>query len=167
MSPNGQFLYVAAEDSGEVYAFSRNTSTGALTRSSTPKLTGLSGALDVQVDSQNKFLFASYINAVEVMSIGSDGSPRISPVSAFSTNNSGQGSGPHSMVIHPNGQSLCTANINAHADCVQGRSGERGAHRSITQSADRCGSQLCFYPSERTGSILDGHCGQSSIQVYD
>ena len=75
MSPNGQFLYVAAEDSGEVYAFSRNTSTGALTRSSTPKLTGLSGALDVQVDSQNKFLFASYINAVEVMSIGSDGSP--------------------------------------------------------------------------------------------
>jgi 6-phosphogluconolactonase (cycloisomerase 2 family) len=116
MSPNGQFLYVAAEDSGEVYAFSRNTSTGALTRSSTPKLTGLTGALDVQVDSQNKFLFASYINAVEVMSLGSDGSPtRISPVSAFSTNNNGQGSGPHSMVIHPNGQSLYTANINAHS----------------------------------------------------
>lgn len=115
MSPNGQFLYVAAEDSGEVYAFSRNTATGALTRSSTPKVTGLAGALDVQVDSQNKFLFASYINAVEVMSIGSDGSPtRISPVSAFSTNNNGQGSGPHSMVIHPNGQSLYTANINAH-----------------------------------------------------
>jgi 6-phosphogluconolactonase (cycloisomerase 2 family) len=115
MSPNGQFLYVAAEDSGEVYAFSRNPSTGALTRSSTPKVTGLSGALDVQVDSQNKFLFASYINAVEVMSIGADGSPtRISPVSAFSTNNNGQGSGPHSMVIHPNGQSLYTANINAH-----------------------------------------------------
>jgi 6-phosphogluconolactonase (cycloisomerase 2 family) len=86
-----------------------------LTRSSTQKLTGLSGALDVQVDSQNKFLFASYINAVEVMSIGSDGSPtRISPVSTFSTNNNGQGSGPHSMVIHPNGQSLYTANINAH-----------------------------------------------------
>jgi 6-phosphogluconolactonase len=115
MSPNGQFLYVAAEDSGEVYAFSRNTSSGALTPSLTPKVTGLSGALDVQVDSQNKFLFASYINAVEVMSIGSDGSPtRISPVSTFSTNNNGQGSGPHSMVIHPNGQSLYTANINAH-----------------------------------------------------
>jgi 6-phosphogluconolactonase (cycloisomerase 2 family) len=116
MSPNGQFLYVAAEDSGEVYAFSRNTSSGALTPSRTPKATGLSGALDVQVDSQNKFLFASYINAVEVMSIGADGSPtRISPVSTFSTNNNGQGSGPHAMAIHPNGQSLYTANINAHS----------------------------------------------------
>jgi 6-phosphogluconolactonase len=116
MSPNGQFLYVAAEDSGEVYAFSRNTSSGALTPSLTPKVTGLSGALDVQVDSQNKFLFASYINAVEVMSIGADGSPiRIAPVSTFSTNNNGQGSGPHAMVIHPNGQSLYTANINAHS----------------------------------------------------
>jgi 6-phosphogluconolactonase len=115
MSPNGQFLYVASEDSGEVYAFSRNAATGTLTPSSTPKVTGLPGATDVQADPQSKFLFASYVNAVEVMSIGTDGSStRISPVSAFSTNNNGQGSGPHSMVIHPNGQSLYTANINAH-----------------------------------------------------
>jgi 6-phosphogluconolactonase len=115
MSPNGQFLYVASEDSGEVYAFSRNTSTGALTPSATPKVTGLPGATDVQVDPTNKFLFASYTNAVEVMTIGADGSPtRITPVSTFSTNNNGQGSGPHSLVISPSGQSLYTANINAH-----------------------------------------------------
>lgn len=115
MSPNGQFLYVKNEDPGEVYAFSRNTSTGILTPSSTPKVTGLPGTTDVQVDPQNKFLYASYTNAVEVMSIDADGSPtRISPVSTFSTNNNGQGSGPHSMVIHPNGLSLYTANINAH-----------------------------------------------------
>ena len=115
MSPNGQFVYVAAEDSGEVYAFSRNTSTGTLTPSSTPKVTALPGATDIQVDPTNRFLFASYVNAVEVMSIGADGSPtRIAPVSAFSTNNNGQGSGPHSLVIHPNGQSLYTGNINAH-----------------------------------------------------
>jgi 6-phosphogluconolactonase len=115
LSPNGQFLYVASEDSGEVYAFSRNASNGTLTPSSTPKVTGLPGATDVAIDPQNnKFLFASYTNAVEVMSIGADGSPtRILPVSAFSTNNNGQGSGPHSIAINPNGQSLYTANINA------------------------------------------------------
>jgi 6-phosphogluconolactonase (cycloisomerase 2 family) len=114
MSPNGQFLYVAAEDSGEVYAFSRNTSDGTLTTSSTAKVTGLPGVTDVAVDPQNKFVFASYQNAVEVMSIGADGSlTRISPISAFSTNNNGQGSGPHAIAIHPNGLSLYTANINA------------------------------------------------------
>jgi 6-phosphogluconolactonase len=114
MSPNGQFVYVAAEDSGEVYAFNRDTSNGNLAASSTPKVTGLTGVTDVAVDPQNKFAFAAYENAVEVMSIGADGSlTRISPVSAFSTNNNGQGSGPHSIAIHPNGQSLYTANINA------------------------------------------------------
>ena len=112
ISPNNLFLYVAAESSGEVYAFSRDTTTGALT--SQGVVNGLPTCDAVVVSPDNKFLYAAYTNAVEVFSIGSNGAlTRITPVSAFSTNNAGQGSGPHSMTIHPNGQTLYTANINA------------------------------------------------------
>lgn len=117
ISPNNQFLYVAAQDSGEVYAFSRDTTTGALTPQGV--MTGLPTCDAVAVSPDNRFLFAAYTNAVEVFSIGTNGAlTRITPVSAFSTNNNGQGSGPHSMTVHPNGQTLYTANINANTVSV-------------------------------------------------
>ena len=110
ISPNNQFLYVACEDSNEVRAFSRNTSTGALTAAGT--VPGLLGATAVRVDPQNKFLYAAHVNAVDVFAIQNDGSLKV-PGSTFSTNNNGTGSGPHSMVMHPNGQTLYTANLNS------------------------------------------------------
>jgi 6-phosphogluconolactonase len=117
ISPNNQFLYVAAEGSGEVHAFSRDTTTGVLTARGV--VTGLPTCDAVAVSNDNKFLYAAYTNAVEVFSIGADGAlTRITPVSAFSTNNAGQGSGPHSLAIHPNGQTLYTANINANTMSV-------------------------------------------------
>jgi 6-phosphogluconolactonase (cycloisomerase 2 family) len=68
----------------------------------------------VTVSNDNRFLFAAYSNAVEVFSIdqATGALTRIAPVSAFSTNNFGFGSGPHSIALHPNGQTLYTANIN-------------------------------------------------------
>ena len=110
ISPNNQFLYVACEDSNEVRAFSRNATSGALTAAGT--VAGLTGATAVRVDSQNKFLYAAHINAVDVFAIQSDGSLKV-PGSSFSTNSNGTGSGPHSMVIHPNGQTLYTGNLNS------------------------------------------------------
>ena len=108
ISPNNQFVYVASEGSGEVRAFSRNTSDGTLTVVA-PVITGLTGAAAVTVDPQSKFLYATMLNSVEVFQIGSNGGlTRITGTSSFPT-----GNGPHSLVIHPNGQFLYTANINA------------------------------------------------------
>jgi 6-phosphogluconolactonase (cycloisomerase 2 family) len=82
-------------------------------------ITGLNTCDAVVVSNDNRFLFAAYTNAVEVLSIAADGSlTRITPVSAFSTNNAGGGSGPHSIALHPNGQTLYTANINGNTVSV-------------------------------------------------
>jgi len=117
ISPNNLFLYVAAEGSGEVFAFSRDTTTGALTAQGA--VNGLPTCDAVAVSPDNKFLYAAYTNAVEVFSIAANGAlTRITPVSAFSTNNNGQGSGPHSIAIHPNGQTVYTGNINANTVSV-------------------------------------------------
>jgi hypothetical protein len=44
----------------------------------------------VVVSNDNRFLYAAYSNAVEVFSIGANGAlTRITPISAFSTNNAG------------------------------------------------------------------------------
>jgi 6-phosphogluconolactonase len=111
ISPNNQFLYVAAELSNEVHAFSRDTTTGMLTARGV--VTGLPLCDAVVVSNDNRFLYAAYANAVEVFSIGANGElTRITPNSTFTTNNFGFGSGPHSIALHPNGQTLYTANIN-------------------------------------------------------
>jgi 6-phosphogluconolactonase (cycloisomerase 2 family) len=117
ISPNNQFLYVASEGSGEVHAFSRDTTSGVLTPRNV--MSGMPLCDAVVVSNDSKFLFASYTNAVEVFSIAADGSiTRITPVSTFPTNNAGGGSGPHSIALHPNGQTLYTANINGNTVSV-------------------------------------------------
>ena len=118
ISPNNLFLYVAAEDTGDVHAFRRDTATGGLTPQGV--VSGMLLCDSVAVSPDNRFLYAAYSNAVEVFSIDqSTGAlTRITPVSAFSTNNAGLGSGPHSVAIHPNGQTLYTANLNANTVSV-------------------------------------------------
>jgi 6-phosphogluconolactonase (cycloisomerase 2 family) len=118
ISPNNQFLYVASEDSGEVHAFSRDTTTGMLTARNVA--TGLPLCDAVSVSNDNRFLFAAYSNAVEVFSIdqATGAITRITPVSTFSTNNAGGGSGPHSMTLSPSGLNLYTANINGNTVSV-------------------------------------------------
>jgi len=117
LSPNNQFLYVASDGSGEVYAFRRDTSTGALTPVGT--VTGLPVAESVRVDPQSRFLFVGYASggggAVEVLAIGPTGAvTRITPTSTFLTNQSG----PHALALHPNGQTLYVANINSNTITV-------------------------------------------------
>lgn len=114
MSPNNQFVYVACDNpTGEVHAFSRDTSTGALTPVGV--VTGLPNATAVAVDPQSRFVYVTYTNAVEVFQIGANGAlTRITPVSTFPTDQSG----PHSLAMHPNGQTLYVANINSNTISV-------------------------------------------------
>jgi 6-phosphogluconolactonase (cycloisomerase 2 family) len=107
MSPNGQFVYVASEGSGQVYGFSRDTATGLLT-SSGPPVGGLNSPMAVTVDPQSRFVYATQLNSVEVFQIGSGGAlTRIPGTSSFPTGNA-----PHALTVHPNGQFLYTANVN-------------------------------------------------------
>ena len=111
ISPNNQFVYVAAEGSGEVHAYSRDTTTGALTPRNV--MSGMPLCTAVTVSNDSKFVYAAYSNAVNVFSIGGDGSlTPITPNATFSTNNFGFGSEPHSVAIHPSGKTLYTANLN-------------------------------------------------------
>jgi 6-phosphogluconolactonase (cycloisomerase 2 family) len=64
----------------------------------------------VTVSNDSRFVYAAYSNAVDVFSIGGDGS--LTRIGTFPTNNFGFGSEPHSITIHPNGQTLYTANLN-------------------------------------------------------
>ncbi len=120
ISPNNLFVYVAAENSGEVHAFSRDTTSGNLTPRNV--MSGMPVCDAVVVSNDNRFLFAAYQNAVEVFSIDqSTGAlTRITPVSTFSTNNAGGGAGPHSIALHPNGQTVYTANIDGNTVSVFG-----------------------------------------------
>jgi 6-phosphogluconolactonase (cycloisomerase 2 family) len=113
ISPNNQFLYVASENpSGEVHAFSRDTATGALTPVGAVTFAGFSNPATLVVDPNNRFLYVGYENAIEVFSIGANGAlTRIAPPSTFETNLRGTGAGPHSIAMHPNGQTLYVANI--------------------------------------------------------
>lgn len=104
ISPNHRFLYVASIGTNEVHAFSRDTSTGALTRIGT--VTGLPGA----VDPQGLFLYVAEraTNIVAVFQIGNNGVlTRIPGLSLFLA-----GVGPHALAAHPDGQTLYVANIN-------------------------------------------------------
>jgi 6-phosphogluconolactonase (cycloisomerase 2 family) len=108
IAPNNQFVYVAAEGSGEVLAYSRDTSSGALTPRNV--MNGMPLCTAVTVSNDSRFVYAAYSNAVDVFSIGGDGS--LTRIGTFPTNNFGFGSEPHSITIHPNGQTLYTANLN-------------------------------------------------------
>jgi 6-phosphogluconolactonase (cycloisomerase 2 family) len=111
ISPDNRFVYVAAEGSDEVLAYSRDTATGALTPRGS--MNGMDLCTAVTVSNDSRFVYAAYSNAVDVFSIGADGSlTRITPNATFSTNNFGFGSEPHSVTLHPNGQTLYTANLN-------------------------------------------------------
>jgi len=120
ISPNNQFLYVASETSGEVHAFSRDTTTGMLTARNV--IGGLLRCDAVTVSNDSKFLFAAYWNAVEVFSIDqSTGAiTKITPTSTFSTNNAGGGTTPHSIALRPDGLTLYTGNLDGSTVSVFG-----------------------------------------------
>jgi 6-phosphogluconolactonase len=153
ISPNNQFLYVAAEGSGEVHAFSRDTTTGALTPQGV--VSGMPVCDAVVVSNDNRFLFAAYENAVEVFSIGTNGVlTRITPVSTFPTNNAGGGSGPHSMALHPNGLSLYTANLNSNTVSVFGVNTNTGVLTELQSPPIPTGPNPNFVVIHPNGSFL-------------
>jgi 6-phosphogluconolactonase (cycloisomerase 2 family) len=121
VSPNNLFIYVASEgdgavpNSGEVFAFSRDTATGALTPRGSAS--GMQTADAVVVSSDNRFVYVAYSNAVDAFSVDQS-TGALTRVGTFSTNNAAQGSGPHSIALHPNGQTLYTGNINANTVSV-------------------------------------------------
>lgn len=108
ISPNNQFVYVASIGTSEVHVFSRDASTGALTRVGTA--TVLLEAAAVAVDPQGGFLYVAALgsNTVQVFHIENNGAlTRISGISVFLT-----GIGPHALAAHPERQTLYVANIN-------------------------------------------------------
>lgn len=111
MSPNGQFVYTAggpddgSTGTGELHAFSRNTTDGTLTARNT--IAGLTEATAVVVDPTSKFLYAASVNQVSVYSIGGDGT--IAPIQAPNTFDTL--SSPHSMTMSSDGKFLYVANI--------------------------------------------------------
>lgn len=138
ISPNNQFVYVASEGSGDVHAFSRDITTGALT--SVGSIGSLSGASAVAVDNASRFAYVSYFNAVEVFSIGQNGAlTRITPTSAFPT-----GNGPHAITMHPNGQFLYAANINSSTVNVFRVDNNTGALTEIQTPAPATGTDPNF-----------------------
>jgi 6-phosphogluconolactonase len=148
LSPNNQFIYVASEGSGEVHAFSRDTSTGALT--ALPTITGLGGAQAVVVDSQSRFLYATFRNAVEVFQIGNDGAlTRITPTSTFLTGNE-----PHSLAMHPNGQTLYVANLNSSTITVFRVDANSGVLTNIQPSAPATGTDPNFIVVHPNGRFV-------------
>jgi len=146
ISPNNQFVYVASEGSGDVHAFSRNTSDGTLT--SVGSVSGLNGAAAVAVDPGSRFAYVSYFNAVEVFSIGANGAlTRITPVSTFPTGNA-----PHSITMHPNGQFLYAANLNSSTVSVFRIDANTGALTDIQTPAPATGTDPNFvvvHPNQR------------------
>jgi 6-phosphogluconolactonase (cycloisomerase 2 family) len=147
MSPNNQFVYVASEGTGDVHAFSRNASTGALTPVGV--VAGLPGASAVAVDPQTQFAYVTYINFVEVFQIGANGAlTRIPAPSTFDT-----GSGPHAIAMHPNGQFVYTANIHAATISVFRRDSTTGALTEIQSPRPATGGDPNFvvvHPNGRT-----------------
>ena len=154
ISPNNQFLYVASEDSGEVHAFSRDTASGALTARGV--MSGMPFCDAVVVSADSRFLFAAYTNAVEVFSIDqSTGAlTRITPVSTFGTNNAGGGTGPHSIALHPNGQTLYTANINGPSISVFRVDTNSGALTELQSPPLQTGIDPNFVAVHPNGTVL-------------
>jgi 6-phosphogluconolactonase len=153
ISPNNSFLYVAVEGSGEVHAFSRDTGTGALTAQGV--MNGMPTCDAVVVSNDNRFLFASYENAIEVFSIGTNGTlARITPVSAFPTNNVGGGATPHAMAIHPNGQTLYTANLNSNTVSVFRVDTNTGVLTELQSPPLATGAEPNFIGIHPNGSFL-------------
>ncbi len=159
ISPNNQFVYVASDGSGEVHAFSRNTANGALTSVGT--ITGLPGASAVVVDPPSTFLFATYTNAVEVFTIGTNGGlTRITPTSTFPTQ-----SGPHSATMHPNGRFFYAANINPGTISVYSVDTTTGALTDIQSPAPTTGNDphyLVIQPNQRFLYSADAGSNQLS-----
>jgi 6-phosphogluconolactonase (cycloisomerase 2 family) len=158
VSPNNQFVYVASEVSGDVHAFSRNTSDGKLT--SVGSVSGLNGAAAVAVDPASKFAYVSYFNAVEVFTIGANGAlTRIAPTSTFATGNA-----PHALTMHPNGQFLYAANVNSSTVTVFRVDPGTGALTDIQTPSPATGTdpnfvivhpnQQWLYTADNVGNVL-------------
>jgi 6-phosphogluconolactonase (cycloisomerase 2 family) len=157
ISPNNLFLYVASEgdsavpNSGEVFAFSRDTATGALTPRGSAS--GMDTADAVVVSSDNRFVYVAYSNAVDSFSVDQS-TGALTRVGTFSTNNAGQGSGPHSMAIHPNGQTLYTGNINANTVSVFGVDANTGALTELQIPPPATGNGPNFVAIHPNGAFL-------------
>lgn len=149
ISPNNQFVYVASEGSGELFAFSRDASTGALTAQGT--ITGLNTPQAVTVDAQSRFLYATHRNEVVVYQIGANGAlTRITQNGgAFSTGNE-----PHSLALHPNGQTLYVANINSSTVNVFRIDSTTGALTEIQTPAPVTGTDPNFVVVHPNGRFL-------------
>ena len=118
-------------------------------------MTGMPVCDAVVVSKDNRFLLAAYENAVEVFSIGANGVlTRITPVSAFPTNNAGGGSGAHSMALHPNGLTLYTANLNSNTVSVFGVNTNTGVLTELQSPPISTGANPNFVAIHPNGSFL-------------
>lgn len=148
LSPNNQFIYVASELSNDLHAFRRDTTSGQLT--ALPPVTGLNGPQAVTVDPQSRFAYVTHRNEVLVYQIGSDGAlTPITPVSAFATGNE-----PHSLAMHPNGQTLYVANLNSSTISVFRVDSNTGALTEIQTPAPATGTDPNYVAVHPNGRFL-------------
>jgi 6-phosphogluconolactonase len=159
LSPNNLFVYVASDGSGEVHAFRRDTSTGALTPAG-PAITGLNAPAAVTVSPDSRFLYATVLNSVEVFSIDqtSGALTRVAPPTPFTT-----GNGPHSITIHPDGRTLYTANLNTN-DVTVLRVDTNTGTLTVLENEPTGGSPnyLVIHPNQRTLYTADAAAARVS-----
>ena len=113
LTANNNFVYVACEDSGMVYSFSRNTSTGQLTLVPGTPTAVVGVAFAVAVDPGNRFLFVGNNNSVDVFSIGGNGALTAIQGGPNNGNSFPTGNAAHSLTVDPTGQFVYTANLSS------------------------------------------------------
>lgn len=147
LSPNNQYLYVASEGSNEVHAFRRDVSNGNLT--ALPTVTGLNAPQAVTVDPGSRFAYVTHRNEVLVFPIGNDGALGARLPGPFSTGNE-----PHSLAMHPNGQTLYVANLNSSTVSVFRVDSNTGALTEIQTPAPATGTDPNFVVVHPNGRFL-------------
>jgi len=158
ISPNNQFVLVAYEGTSELRVFIRNAD-GTLTpiagtgtgTTAVGTVTGLNGAAAITVDQQNKFVYVTMLNSVEVFSLANNGVTRIPGNSSFQT-----GNGPHSIAISADNQTLYVANLNTsdinvfRVDQTTGGLGAAPIQTVPTQPAGGTPNYVVIHPNAKT-----------------
>jgi 6-phosphogluconolactonase (cycloisomerase 2 family) len=112
IDPSGRFVYVCSEDSNQIFAFTVDQNSGALTPISGSPYPGASGPLDVAVDQATKFAYVSNSGG-EIQAFSIDPSTgALTPLSPTAVFPSG-GQFAHTIVFDHTGNFLYTGNINS------------------------------------------------------
>jgi 6-phosphogluconolactonase (cycloisomerase 2 family) len=112
IDPSGRFIYVASQDSVQIFGFAVDQTTGALTAVPGSPYPGVSGPLHAVVDHDTKFAYVSNSGGeIQAFTIDptSGALTPLSPVAVFPSG----GAFAHTIVIDHTGNFVFTGNINS------------------------------------------------------